>query len=67
MIKPNIDLEFSELPVFVPVLSVDRYAKSIGIDVGVVDGWVKRGYIPTIKIGKRRLINIAAMTQELSS
>ena len=67
MVKPDLDLEFSKLPVFVPVLSVDRYAKSIGIEVGVVDGWVKRGYIPTIKIGKRRLVNIAAMTQELSS
>ena len=59
--------EIVNLPVYVPVLTVEKYAKSIGIEIGVVDGWVKRGYIPTIKIGKRRLINIVAMTQELSS
>ena len=66
MTEPQKNLDTIAIPVFVPTLTIEKYAKSIGVTPDVVDGWVKRGYIPTVKIGRRRLINIAAMTRDLS-
>jgi len=66
MTEPQENLDTIAIPVFVPTLTIEKYANSIGVSPDVVDGWVKRGYIPTVKIGRRRLINIAAMTRELS-
>lgn len=31
----------------------------------VVQNWIKRGYLPTVRIGKYRLVNIALLTQQL--
>jgi len=66
MAEPQISLDTIGIPVFVPTLTIEKYAHSIGVSSDVVDGWIKRGYIPTVKIGRRRLVNIAAMTRELS-
>ncbi len=66
MKEPQIALDTIAIPVFVPTLTIEKYAHSIGVSPDVVDGWIKRGYIPTVKIGRRRLVNIAAMTRELS-
>ncbi len=66
MKEPRLALDTITVPVFVPTLTIEKYAHSIGVSTDVVDGWIKRGYIPTVKIGRRRLINIAAMTRELS-
>jgi excisionase family DNA binding protein len=66
MKEPQIALDTIAIPVFVPTLTIEKYAHSIGVSPDVVDGWIKRGYIPTVKIGRRRLVNIAALTRELS-
>ena len=66
MAEPQISLDTIGIPVFVPTLTIEKYAHSIGVSSDVVDGWIKRGYIPTVKIGRRRLVNIAAMTRDLS-
>ena len=66
MKEPQLALDTIAIPVFVPTLTIEKYAHSIGVSPDVVDGWIKRGYIPTVKIGRRRLVNIAAMTRELS-
>lgn len=52
-------------PVFMPLLTVEKFAHSIGVTPHVVNGWIKRGYISTQKVGKRRLINIIAFIQYL--
>ena len=31
---------------------------------GVVQGWIERGYLPTIKFGKYRTVHIAALIDE---
>ncbi len=51
--------------VFVPTLTIERFAHSIGVSKDVVNGWIKRGYIPTVKYGKRRLVNIAAISKSI--
>lgn len=48
----------------VPVMERERFAALVGIDVGVVNGWIERGYVPTVKIGRHRLVNLAALTRE---
>ena len=65
MTEPTKNLDISKLPVFVPVLTIDKFAESAGVTKRVVTGWIDRGQIETYKIGKRRMINIAAMTKEL--
>lgn len=42
----------------VPVMARDQFARTIGVDPGVVNGWCDRGYVPTIRIGKYSLINL---------
>ena len=44
-----------------PLMTVSHFAELVGLSEGVVTGWVKRGYIPTIKAGRHRLINIAKL------
>lgn len=48
----------------VPVLSKERFAELVGVDVEVVRGWINRGHVPVVKIGRRCLINVAAMTEK---
>lgn len=46
-----------------PVMSRQSFADWIGESDGVVRGWVERGEIETIKIGRKRLINVLAFVQ----
>lgn len=42
----------------VPVMTREQFARAIGVERGVVDGWCDRGYLPTIRIGKYSLVNL---------
>jgi hypothetical protein len=42
----------------VPVLSRDRFADLVGLPPGVVVGFINKGYIPTVSIGKYSLVNV---------
>lgn len=42
-----------------PAMTVANFAKSVGVSEGVVIGWIKREYVPTLKIGRHRLVNVA--------
>jgi len=59
-ILPVIECKYIDLPQ-VPVMHPDRFAELIGLSAGVVGGWIDLGYVPTVKIGKYRLINLAAL------
>lgn len=41
-----------------PLMTVEAWAKAIGLDITVVQAQVNRGYWPTVRVGKRRLVNI---------
>ena len=60
-------LTLSLVPPSVPVMDRERFAVLVGIDLGVVNGWIDRGYVPTVKIGRHRLINLAVLTVEALS
>ena len=49
----------------VPFLHPDQFAKLIGLSSGVVGGWIDNGYIPTVKTGKYRMINLVKLTADL--
>ncbi len=48
-----------------PFMEQKKFAENIGLSVGVVGGWVDQGYIPTVKIGKYRMVNMVAITAGL--
>lgn len=46
-----------------PVISRSRFAEMIGIEEGVVQGWIAKGYIPTYSVGKYTLINLSLLNK----
>jgi hypothetical protein len=48
----------------VPVMEKGKFADLVGVDVGVVNGWIDKGYLPSMKLGKHRLVNIALLAEE---
>lgn len=55
-------LDLSQLP-NVPVMGRERFAELSGIEVGVLNGWIAKGYIPVFEFGKYRLVNLALLTK----
>lgn len=51
----------------VPFMSQGLFAELTGFSTGIVEGWVNRGYIPTLLIGKHRVINLVELTQSCMS
>ncbi|PLZ02461.1 hypothetical protein CY652_10060 [Burkholderia sp. WAC0059] len=41
-----------------PLVTRERFAELVGLPIGVVIGFVNRGYIPTVSIGKYSLVNL---------
>lgn len=44
-----------------PVVSKERFAEISGLEIGVIRGMLDRGYLPSVKIGRHRLVNVAAL------
>ena len=53
-----------EVMAFVPVMDREQFATLTGLSHATVRGMIERGHLPTIRIGKRRLVNIAQLTKE---
>jgi len=45
----------------IPVMTREKFTELTGIPRGVLNAQIDKGYWPTIKIGKRSLINIEAV------
>ena len=45
----------------IPVMTKERFASLTGVEVGVIRGMLDRGYLPAIKIGRHRFVNVAAL------
>lgn len=50
-----------------PLMPWAMFADWIGMgdEPGVVEAWLARGYIPTIKIGKRVMVNVTLLNKDL--
>jgi excisionase family DNA binding protein len=53
------------IAVAIPLLSQQQFSELVGVSHDVVRCWIAKGKIPTVKIGRRRLINVAKLTQEM--
>lgn len=45
-----------------PVMTKEMFAKKVGLSEQTIKGMVYANSLPTVKCGKHRLINIAALT-----
>jgi excisionase family DNA binding protein len=43
------------------------YAQLIGVTSDTVRGWIENGVLPTVKVGRRRLINRALVSDSLKA
>ena len=48
--------------VSVPIMNKKRFAELTGYSEGVVEGWLDRGQIPSVLVGKHRAVNLALIT-----
>lgn len=56
--KINSTISYS-LANFAPVLVTrERFAQMTGLPIGVIIGFVNKGYLPTVPVGKYSLINL---------
>lgn len=53
-----------QVPAQVPLMTKERFSHLTGLSVDTVEGQIRRGYLPTRKIGKRLLINLALLQAE---
>ncbi|HEX7047419.1 MAG TPA: hypothetical protein VF275_07595 [Gammaproteobacteria bacterium] len=42
----------------------DKFAELSGLPEGVVQGMIEKGHLPSIKIGRYRLVNVAKLAKE---
>ncbi|NRD81441.1 DNA-binding protein [Burkholderia ambifaria] len=38
-----------------------RFAQAVGVTAETVEGWIARRELPMVKIGRRNLVNVAAI------
>lgn len=50
---------------FAPVMTKERFAELTGLEEGVIRGMIDKGHLPSVKIGKHRLVNVALLNTEL--
>lgn len=58
----NPPVPVSQLP-SVPVMNRELFAQQVGVSVDVVTGWINKGYIPCMEVGKYRLVNLALLNK----
>ncbi|WNB76781.1 hypothetical protein [Methylomonas koyamae] len=54
---------FLQSPV-IPFMAQTKFADMTGFSLGVIEGWVVRGYVPSMVVGKHRVINLVALFQQ---
>lgn len=48
----------------VPVMTIERFSELTGLTHDTVRGQLNQGNLPIIKVGRRRLVNVALFTVE---
>ncbi|MCB4810594.1 hypothetical protein LG204_04605 [Methylovorus menthalis] len=44
-------------------MSRSKFAQHVGVTEDTVTGWINKGYLPVVEIGKYRLVNLALVTK----
>ena len=50
-----------------PLLSREHFASFVGATLDTVRGWAQTDTIPTVKVGRHRLINVARLSEDLQA
>ena len=48
-----------------PFIHPAKFADQLGLNFGVVGGWIDNGYLPTVKVGRYQMINLVLLTENL--
>lgn len=62
--KNELLLEYQVKNTVFPVTQT-KFAEITGVTLPTVRAWVARGYVPTIRVGRRRLIDVAAYLRQI--
>ncbi|WP_353979474.1 DNA-binding protein [Salinicola endophyticus] len=54
-----------QVPALVPLMTKERFADLSGLSLDTIEGHLRRGYLPSYKLGRHRMINIALLQAEL--
>jgi hypothetical protein len=49
---------------FIPLATIEQFSSTCGVSIRTVEAWVMRGHVPTLKIGRYRLVNVAALVAQ---
>jgi len=52
------------IPASAPVVTKARFSEMSGLTEETLRGMIERGHLPTLKVGKHRMINVALLTKE---
>lgn len=47
-----------------PIMTKKMFSQLTGLTEETIRGMVERGHLPTLKIGKHRMVNVALITKE---
>lgn len=54
----------STISITPPYVTKQRFSELSGLQEEVIRGMIDKGYLPTVKIGRYRLINLTLITKE---
>ncbi|SFJ40864.1 hypothetical protein SAMN05216429_102239 [Marinobacter persicus] len=60
----TVDEQKQIILIATPVMTQERYAQLTGLTEGQVRGQIEKGHLAFIKIGRVRMVNIAALSQQ---
>ena len=55
------------IAIAIPEMTMEQYARSVGVSKSTVEKWVDRGYLPSFKLGKYRMVIVVQRTLDCSS
>lgn len=59
--------DFVGLAVTPPLMSKDSFATWQGVTEDTVRGWIEQRTIPSVKMGRQRLVNVALIYRDLAN
>lgn len=58
------NISHTKIGVLTPLVTKGLFSQITGLTEEVIRGMIDKGHLPTIKIGRRRLINLALLSKE---
>lgn len=63
--EASAPVQLAQAAATVGLMTLEKFAEAVGLPPGVVLGHLNRGMLPTVTLGRRRLINVVALQREL--